>query len=89
MMGKIKFIKSPIGLGIAHRVGETSVSLPDKLKKLCVDKGVAEWVPEDKPKRTPPKVVAPKVEPEEHTAVKKESDGMTTKNTPVKKSVKK
>ena len=83
-MGKIKFIKSPIGLGIAHRVGETSVSLADDLKKLCVAKGLAEWIPEDKPKRTPPKVVAPKVEPKEDTAVK----GLTSKNVPKKSSKK-
>lgn len=82
-MGKIKFIKSPLGLGIAHRVGETSVSLPDNLKKLCVEKGVAEWIPEDKPKRTPPEVVTPKVEKKENTAVKK---GLTTKNAPTKSS---
>jgi hypothetical protein len=79
-MGKIKFIKSPIGLGIAHRVGETSVSLPDDLKKLCVDKGVAEWVPEEALKRTPPEVVAPKVTPKENTAVRK--TGLTSKTGP-------
>ena len=79
-MGKIKFIKSPIGLGIAHRVGEISISLPENLKKLCVDKGVAEWVPEEAPKRTPPEVIAPRVTPKENTAVRK--TGLTSKTGP-------
>jgi len=73
-MSKIKFLKSPIGLGIAHRAGETSVSLPDDLKKLCVEKGFAEYIPEEKPKRTPPEVVAPRVAPKENTSVKKSTN---------------
>ena len=70
-MSKIKFIKSPIGLGIAHREGETSVSLPDSVKKMLVEKGYAEYIPEEKPKRTPPPVVTPRVTPKEDTSVKK------------------
>lgn len=81
-MGKVKFIKSPIGLGIAHRVGETSVSLADDLKKLCVDKGIAVWIPDEKPHRTPPEVVIPKVTPKENTSVKA---GLTSKNVPKKR----
>jgi topoisomerase IA-like protein len=69
-MSKIKFLKSPIGLGIAHRVGETSVSLPDETKKMLVEKEYAVFIPEEKPKRTPPKVQAPKVSPKENTSVK-------------------
>jgi hypothetical protein len=70
-MSKIKFLKSPIGLGIAHRAGEVSVSLADDLKQMLVENGYAEYIPEEKPKRTPPEVVAPRVAPKENTSVKK------------------
>lgn len=86
-MSKIKFLRSPIGLGIAHRVGETSVSLPEDVKKMCVEKGLAEYIPEEKPKRKPPKVVTPKVKAEENTSVKKEpapKAGLNTQNAPKK-----
>ena len=77
----IKFLKSPIALGYAHRAGETNASLPDDVKTMLIGKGFAIEVPDEKPQRTPPKVVAPKVKPATNTAVKpkKATTAKTTK----------
>ncbi len=83
----IKFLRSPIGLGYAHRAGETNSSLPEDVKKMLVEKGFAVIVPEEgkeKPKRQPPKVHTPLVKPAEKEVVEKRQTIQGPKSTPKK-----